>query len=501
VIAIAALALCAAAASPAGERLYLHGTLESGQPVKAMVEADVAITGAQVSCASCHGRSGMGSIEGRRLAPPVTTEFLDSRRRLRSRPRPAYTPQTLARAIRTGIDAGGNKLDRLMPRYRLGKRDVAALLSYLRTLTTGPSPGASDQTLELATVIAPGMPAASEQAALSVLQGFLEIKNASERDLRARHLSSWPEYFGQWSLQVWRLSGPASGWRAQLEERYRARPVFALLSGLGDDWSAVDGFCQDKHLPCLLPNVESPPEEALNEYSLYFDGGVMTEARGIAAQLNKPGARVLQIFRGAGRRAAAALAAALDPSASTGLPLGDEPLDPDLVSAQARALDATAVVLWLGPDDLQRLSPDTFSGARVFVSATSTGGDPSRAPAFLDGFAAVPGALPDDASRRFARVSSWMKARGLAPVSGLAERRIADRTLFAATTLSESVMHLHKYLLRDYLLEVIDHLTGLEQFSASFPQLSFGPGQRVLSKGCWLVPLRADGGAPEWVVP
>jgi hypothetical protein len=93
-----------------------------------------------------------------------------------------------------------------------------------------------------------------------------------------------------------------------------------------------------------------------------------------------------------------------------------------------------------------------------------------------------------------------MKARGLAPAKGPAERRIADQTLFAATTFSEGIMHLHKYLYRDYLLEAIDHLTGLETFSAYFPRLSFGPGQRVLSKGCWIVPL-GGGGAPEWLVP
>lgn len=501
--ALAALTLLAAAAG-AGERLYRSGMLSNGQPVEAMVQGDVAITGEQVSCASCHGRSGMGSIEGRRMAPPLTPEFLSGERKLLSRPRPAYRAGTLARAIREGIDAGGNQLDRLMPRYRLGKRDMASLLAYLKTLSSGPSPGANDDALELATVIAPGMPAAAEQTALSVLQRFLEAKNAGAADLRARHLKAWPEYFGQWKLQIWRLSGPPAGWRKQLETYYREKPVFALLSGLGgDEWGAVNDFCRDLRIPCLLPNVDNPPEVTRDDSTIYFDGGVLTEARAIAAQIGKlPGqARVLQVFRDGGSRAASALAAALGPDRSREYRLGSEPIDAAQAQRLAREAGATAVVLWLPAADLGRLSPTAFAGARVFLSATALGDDFARAPVFADGIAVQPGALPAEARRRFGRVASWMKARGLPPATTPAEQRIADQTLFAATTLSEGIMHLHKYLVRDYLLEVIDHLSGFEQFSASWPRLSFGPGQRVLSRGCWMVPLGAPARAPEWVVP
>ena len=49
-------------------------------------------------------------------------------------------------------------------------------------------------------------------------------------------------------------------------------------------------------------------------------------------------------------------------------------------------------------------------------------------------------------------------------------------------------------------MELIEHTAGMEEFSASYTRLSFGPGQRFLSKGAYVV--APDAGAEgEWVVP
>jgi len=43
--------------------------------------------------------------------------------------------------------------------------------------------------------------------------------------------------FRRWRLEHWALEGEPHTWSAQLEARYRATPVFALLSGISyDDW-------------------------------------------------------------------------------------------------------------------------------------------------------------------------------------------------------------------------------------------------------------------------
>ena len=92
-----------------------------------------------MTCQSCHGRSGMGADRGRPDPAPLAGPLLfapDAQRR-----RPAYDEGTLARALRDGIDPAGRSLDPLMPRYRLGDGDVAALAAYLRQLGAAPSPG------------------------------------------------------------------------------------------------------------------------------------------------------------------------------------------------------------------------------------------------------------------------------------------------------------------------------------------------------------------------
>ena len=87
----------------AGETLYREGKLLSGATLEAVVQGDVTVSGAQFSCVACHGRSGMGSVEGARLAPPVIPPYLDAPRKLKSRPRPPYTEAALARERREPI--------------------------------------------------------------------------------------------------------------------------------------------------------------------------------------------------------------------------------------------------------------------------------------------------------------------------------------------------------------------------------------------------------------
>jgi len=46
-----------------------------------------------------------------------------------------YSEETLARAIRDGVDSEGRPLGYLMPRYALGDADMAALIDYLKQIS------------------------------------------------------------------------------------------------------------------------------------------------------------------------------------------------------------------------------------------------------------------------------------------------------------------------------------------------------------------------------
>jgi hypothetical protein len=141
--------------------------------------------------------------------------------------------------------------------------------------------------------------------------------------------------------------------------------------------------------------------------------------------------------------------------------------------------------------------------ARVYLSSTLLGGD-------LDGLLrpeadhstrvvhpfGLPGQL-DPARRRF---RAWLAARGLALVD---ERRQAE-AYFACLAMNDAIQHAGRHLVRDYLLDILDHAQGLAAYVAFRPNPGFGPGQRYLSRGGFVIPLtggRPDNDGARFVVP
>ena len=159
------------------------------------------------TCVSCHLRSGLGSYEGSILATATNGEKLYKpyfnvhqetpskqgampwalRSSYQAPPlRPAYTDETLAVALRTGVDPTGRKLDSVMPRYLLKDRDMAILIYYLKSLSSEPSPGVSDTTITFATVIAGDVTEAEREAVLTPLENFVRGRNSRLDTFRTR---------------------------------------------------------------------------------------------------------------------------------------------------------------------------------------------------------------------------------------------------------------------------------------------------------------------------
>ena len=67
----------------------------------------------------------------------------------------------------------------------------------------------------------------------------------------------------------------------------------------------------------------------------------------------------------------------------------------------------------------------------------------------------------------------------------------------------EMMMHVRRNYYRDYLLDVIDMMADTK--SLAFERVSFGPGQRYISKGCYIIKL-SPGAQPnliresDWVI-
>ncbi len=352
---------------------------------------------------------------------------------------------------------------------------------------------------------------------LAVLERFVADKNAQTRQEARRRAVDRAEAqamykgFREWRLHAWRLSGNRATWRAQLERHYGETPVFALLSGIGGDWSEVDAFAAAHGIPGLLPNTDLPAPSREERGTRYYSRGVHGEAEAIAAQLaDIPAPRLLQVVPAAASPAAETGAASLVQLArSRGWPEGTvEPVVSGdgagaWLAARIAAVGADAVVLWLAPADLARLRGAAL-GTRVFVSGTLAGDAGDVAIDATEVLQVQPFLPAGAAAQAFRRTALWLESRGV----GAGSRRVQDQTLFACILLGETLKHMRDQLFRDFLLERLDHGSGMAVTSAYYPRLSFGPGQPFLSKGVYVVPVGGGHGAvagsvdaARWLVP
>ena len=527
----------------AGERIYRDGVLSTGAPVKGARAPLPDVQGAAAACANCHRRSGLGEIEGRPLIPPITARYLYRARSgdrpgnlenaaltmagpgarpevLRHADRSAYTDATLARAIRDGIGPDGHPLDRLMPRFRIDDSDMASLIAYLKQLSQRPSPGVGDDTLQFATIVAPDADPIKRRGMLDVLEHFFGKQNvfSGGNSPPPRLSQKFVPIAHTWQLHVWELTGAPDSWEAQLDERLRREPVFAVISGIGGKtWEPVHRFCERSGVPCLFPNVDLPVDAEQDFYDVYLSKGVLLEAQLIADRLRRPRQtseqapaarrRVVQVYRreDIGARAAAELRRALPAFA---LEAVDRVLEPGADATRMREASDTGsgdeLVLWLRPDDLELLPAQPPAAAEVFVSGVMGGLEraPLAAPWREVARMTYPFDLPDRRRARLNYPLGWMRFKQIPVV----DERTQTDTYLTCLVVAETISLMREDLVRDHLVETLEMHLGTNLVNGYYPRLGLAPGQRFASKGSFLVRfadpdgvrLVADG---DWSVP
>jgi Cytochrome c len=123
-----------------GEIIYTRGETPSGGTLFFRLASGNEVLPARgIACAGCHGNDGRGRREGDVAAPDITPEALSkpatgSPPSRRSRSRAPYSDGLLARAITSGVDSSGNRLNPLMPRWSLSAPELRDLLSYMKRL-------------------------------------------------------------------------------------------------------------------------------------------------------------------------------------------------------------------------------------------------------------------------------------------------------------------------------------------------------------------------------
>jgi Cytochrome c len=509
-----------AANSPA-RTLYRDGVLPSGAPLVGTRDGGAQVAGKNAACASCHRRSGLGVVEGRIVIPPITGHYLfnpgerpvpegeSSPLAAAAFNRVRYTDATVARAIRSGVGPSGKPLSALMPHFDLDDGTMSALIDYLRTLSPTASPGVDADTLHFATIVTPDADPERARAMIEVLHHFFDNKDAYYRG-KAPPLDSARRIhyrvLRRWQLHVWTLDGAPETWDAQLRAKLRAEPVMAVISGIaGRTWAPVHKFCEEEQLPCLLPNVDLPVLHAGDFYSVYFSGGVLLEAELLAAHLPAGTRRVVQVYREEDIGAAAAKSFA---AADRSLRVDNYALAPGadtahLAAAVAHAEAGDALILWLRPEDLRRL-PATASPAGVWISGIMGGLEhaPLPAPWLAKAHLTYPFDLPEQRRLRLTWPLTWFKVQGI-PVT---EERTQTDTYLACVTLAESVGALWGNFVRDHLLEQYENMMSTRILNGYYPRLSLGPGQRIASKGGYIVHFADASGASvakdgEWTIP
>jgi len=516
-----------------GERMYREGLLPSGEPMRAVVQGDIPVDGTMFSCESCHLRSGVGSIEGTVITLPTNAGWLFqpyrgarmteiARERLpdhlrREESRPAYTEEGLARALRVGVDPAGRKLEAVMPRYFLDDDDMAVMIHYLENLSAEPSPGVTESTLHFATVISEGVDPEARAAMLLPLEAHVEATNTQTRH-QERRATSGPFFkeekytaYRRLDLSVWELSGSPDTWRKQLEAHYEAKPVFALLGGItAGPWWPIHEFCEDNQIPALFPITDFPVVSESDWYTLYFSKGWYQEGEAVARYLRGqddigPEVSVVQLFHDdpEGRALSRGLRETRrelgQPEVLDRVLDSNEILDKRFWRNLTESHGEAVFVLWLRGQDLANL--DTLAESEgwpqlVFMSGPLLGEDIPDLPEAVRSFTFLtyPYSLPGEKPRADLAIRQWLNSKHI-PIT---DERIQSKMYVLGWMLAGTIKMMRHDFYRDYFLDVTDMMRDQYYSVATYPRLSFGPGQRYASKGCYLVQV-GPGPEPELI--
>jgi hypothetical protein len=456
----------------------------------------------------------------------------------------------------------------LMPRYTLTDAQLLAVSAYLKTLSNAWSPGVSADSIHIATVIAPGVTAERRSAFLATMKTQLNQININVKSShRQKMVPAIERRLGsrrKLALDVWDLSGPPATWSEQLARRQQENPVFAILSGLGqDEWKPVQDFCESSRVACWFPSVDLVPAGAAqSQFSLYFSAGIALEAEVIANKLGSTRGRIVQVVAAdpVARRGAEVLRSALAAGSKAAPNRVVKDVDASQGVAAVKAALAglgkqDSLVLWLRPADLKALANLNATAATVLVSATLAGGEPPELPTALRKQASLVQPLEVERLRNFnlERFNHWLDTMKIPVV----DMRMQSEVYFATRSLVATVHGMLNNLHTDYLIERAE--AGLSMFEAKqvqdeikdmmmgpmnkrplpltpptaaeqvamadtaraqsehldelrkrggttvYPRLSLAQGQRFASKGAYLAKLNPQGsgtiGEPEWVVP
>ena len=315
------------------------------------------------------------------------------------------------------------------------------------------------------------------------------------------------------ALSVWRLTGPPETWTLQLEAFLAKEPAFALLGGLAPgEWKPIHDFCERAQLPCLFPITDLPVVSDTDWYTQYFSKGYYQEGQAAARYLHgledpTPARKVLQVVQDSPEGKALAQGfrdtwAELGQAAvsETLLPK-DKPLAPQTLNELLAREKPSTVLLWTGASAFPALAELAKGATGAFLSARLLGRnltslpEPVRSQVWVTYPYREPHLEPKHTLYADTLLGGLEKRNP--------ETRISTRTYALVQILRQALMDMDRHFYRDNLLDRIG--MQRDQILPDYLRLSFGPGQRYSSKGCFIMQV-GPGASPalirksEWVV-
>lgn len=492
-----------------GKAIYLTGESDGGEIQALMGEGGIEVPATALPCSSCHGRDGRGRPEGGVEPSDLTWEALTRPYQVvtaTGRERGPYTPRLLKRAITLGVDASGQELDAVMPRYRLSHQQAEDLVAYLRKLGKDLDPGVSDDALTLGVLLPPREERKLQflaDAIASVVDGYVDRVNAGGGVYHRR-------------LEVHYLplpSDPAARPEALRQFATRVEP-FALVASFtaGADAALADA-AEELQLPVVGALTLHPDESfPLNRYVFYVDGGLPAQLRALLAAPSpeapddgpEGGGRILAILHPEEEALATAAEAARKEAeedrgtdgptfiATRRLPYPTGTFDAASLVERLRGEGVTDVLLLIpGPEEAEFLAAAARTGwaPRVLIAGAFAGPELFRPhPGFRGRLLLGLNTLPLDRTPPGAR--HFEEATG---GTGLPLDTPRISTFLALELLLDGLEETGRDLTREGLIEHLELVRG-RPTGLGRPQY-FGPNRRVAVRGAYVVEL--DPAAPE----
>ncbi len=169
----------------------------------------------------------------------------------------------------------------------------------------------------------------------------------------------------------------------------------------------------------------------------------------------------------------------------------DEALNEKVLKKIAAQNPAVVLALWIDADDLEALAAFEKGPRPVaaFLSAPLLGDSLAGLPEGLRSFTLFthPTAFPEDKTRTRLAIERWLEIREIP----LTNYDIQAKMYFVGWDLAGLVKMMRNEFYRDRFLDIMDMMRDQDYAVGVYERLSFGPGQRYASKGCYLTALTA----------